>query len=62
VDFDTSELFLYKNMVIEDSGNLKEALHNLEEVEKKNLVLDKIHAKEKRGKKPKGFPDLTGSS
>lgn len=48
VTYENSELLLYKNMVIEESGNSEAALTNLNEIESE--VLDKIHLRETRAK------------
>lgn len=45
--FEYSELLLYKNFVIEESGNTQEALDNLEKIEAS--VVDKFAWKEKKG-------------
>ncbi|KAJ3079465.1 N-alpha-acetyltransferase 15, NatA auxiliary subunit [Quaeritorhiza haematococci] len=48
LDFDHSEMLLYKNQVIEESGEFEKALKHLEEIEKK--VLDKRAWKETKGR------------
>jgi tetratricopeptide (TPR) repeat protein len=45
-DYETSELLLYKNMILEESGAIKAALEHLDKVEK--LLLDKLYVREKR--------------
>jgi len=48
VNYENSELFLYYNMVIEESGDFERALTHLDEIEKN--VVDKLSLREIRGK------------
>jgi len=45
-DFENSEFYLYKNMIIEESGDLEKALQHLDKVDR--MVLDKLYVKEKK--------------
>ncbi|KAG5456262.1 MAG: hypothetical protein BJ554DRAFT_4043 [Olpidium bornovanus] len=48
LSYEYSEMLLYKNMIIEESGDTERALSHLDEIEFK--VCDKIALKERRGK------------
>lgn len=47
IDIEHSELLLYQNMVLRESGQLKEALKYLEDYEQ--LICDKLSLKEIKG-------------
>ena len=47
VDFDTSEMFLYKNMIIEESGNIQAAYDNLDVI--RPFVIDTTTWMESKG-------------
>lgn len=48
VDYESSELLLYQNMVIQDSGDIEQALVHLNEHSEQ--IFDKVTVKETYGK------------
>ncbi len=48
MDYESSELCLYKNIMIMESGDLTQALSHLKSLE--NKVIDKLTYKERKGK------------
>jgi peptide alpha-N-acetyltransferase len=60
IDYEHSELMLYKNMIYEESGNLEKALDHLDTVQ--SQICDKRSWKEKRGWWLMGYSILYSSA